>query len=50
MSYFKFHRGFKMTSKKFHILFGFEPRKSETEISQFHMDLASSIQVVTEKK
>ena len=49
MSYFKFHRGFKMTSKKFHLLFGSEPRKSETEISQFHMDLASSIQVVTEE-
>tara|TARA_B100000886_G_scaffold305661_1_gene237516 strand:+ start:11673 stop:13544 length:1872 start_codon:yes stop_codon:yes gene_type:complete len=49
MSYFKFHRGFRMTSLKFEKLFDSPPRKTETEISQFHMDLASSIQVVTEE-
>tara|TARA_Y100001978_G_scaffold203522_1_gene230538 strand:+ start:677 stop:2530 length:1854 start_codon:yes stop_codon:yes gene_type:complete len=49
MRYFKYHRGFRMTSSKFHKLFGSPPRKSESELSQFHMDLASSIQVVTEE-
>ena len=49
MSYFKFHRGFRMTSKKFHKLFGSNPRENETEITQFHMDLAASIQEVTEE-
>ncbi len=49
IDFFKFHRGFKMTSKKFHKLFGKEPRNSETEISQFHMDIAASIQSVTEE-
>ena len=49
MSFFKFHRGFRMTSNKFHKLFGSPPRKSEGELSQFHMDLASSIQEVTEE-
>ena len=49
LSYFKFHRGFRMTGRKFHRLFGRPPRKGETELSQFHMDLASSIQVVTEE-
>ena len=49
ISYFKYHRGFRMTSKKFHKLFGHIPRKSEKELSQFHMDIAASIQVVTEE-
>tara|TARA_Y100001968_G_scaffold113063_1_gene102442 strand:+ start:6 stop:1385 length:1380 start_codon:yes stop_codon:yes gene_type:complete len=49
ISYFKYHRGFRMTSRKFNKLFGSKPRGRETEISQFHMDLASSIQVVTEE-
>ena len=49
MKYFKFHRGFKMTSEKFHKLFGQPPRNSKEEITQFHMDLASSIQLVTEE-
>ncbi len=49
ISYFKFHRGFKMTSRKFHKLFGASPRESEKELTQFHMDLAASIQVVTEE-
>ena len=47
--YFKFHRGFRMTSRKFHKLFGALPRESEKELTQFHMDLAASIQVVTEE-
>ena len=49
MNYFKFHRGFRMTSQRFHNLFGSEPRKPEEELTQFHMDLASSIQLVTEE-
>ncbi len=49
MSYFKYHRGFRMTSKKFHKLFGYQPRRSESELKQFHMDLAASIQAVTEE-
>ncbi len=49
ITYFKFHRGFRMTSRKFHKLFGAPPRKRETEIKQFHMDLAASIQAVTEE-
>ena len=34
---------------KFHKLFGAPPRESEKELTQFHMDLAASIQVVTEE-
>ena len=49
IDYFKFHRGFRMTSRKFHKLFGAPPRESEKELTQFHMDLAASIQVVTEE-
>ncbi len=49
MNYFKYHRGFRMTSQKFHKLFGSSPRKAEEELTQFHMDLASSIQAVTEE-
>ncbi len=49
MSYFKFHRGFRMTSRKFHELFEEQPRKAETKLSQFHMDLSASIQSVTEE-
>ncbi len=49
MKYFKYHRGFRMTSRKFHLLFGSAPRKPEEELTQFHMDLASSIQKVIEE-
>ena len=49
ISFFKYHRGFRMTGRKFHQLFGNPPRKAETELKQFHMDLAASIQVVTEE-
>ena len=49
MSFFKYHRGFRMTSNKFHKLFGSQPRSSEAELSQFHMDIAASIQSVTEE-
>ncbi len=49
ISYFKYHRGFQMTSRKFHKLFGKPPREREKELTQFHMDLAASIQVITEE-
>ena len=48
MSYFNFASGLTMTSKKFHDLFGADPRKPETDIRQRDMDIAKSIQVVTE--
>ena len=49
MSFFKYHRGFRMTSNKFHKLFGSLPRSSEAELTQFHMDIAASVQAVTEE-
>jgi len=49
MDYFNYPAGLKMTNKKFDELFGGSPRKSETEITQKEMDIARSIQVVTEE-
>ena len=49
MSYFNYATGLTMTSRKFHDLFGGPPRKQESEISQKEMDIARSIQVVTEE-
>jgi carbamoyltransferase len=49
MSYFDFAVGSTMTNNKFHQLFGGDPRTGESEISQKEMDLARSIQVVTEE-
>ena len=48
-SYFNYCAGLTMTSKKFHDLFGGPPRRSESRITQREMDLARSIQVVTEE-
>lgn len=48
-SYFNYAAGLTMTGPKFHSLFGRGPRKSETQIEQFHCDMAASIQAVTEK-
>jgi carbamoyltransferase len=49
MQYFNYCTGLTMTNDKFADLFGGPARKSETEISQREMDIAASIQVVTEK-
>jgi carbamoyltransferase len=49
MQYFNYCQGLTMTSRKFHDLFGGPPRNPETEIAQRHMDLAASIQAVTEE-
>ena len=49
-SYFDYATGLTMTNKKFHDLFGNKPRDASNEkITQFHMDIASSIQFVTEE-
>ncbi len=47
--YFDYATGLKMTNEKFNSLFGQKPRKVEEKLSQFHMDIASSIQEVTEE-
>ena len=49
MSYFNYCTGLTMTSAKFDDLFGGPPRKAESEVSQKEMDLAASIQKVTEE-
>jgi carbamoyltransferase len=49
MSYFNYAIGLTMTNKKFDNLFGGPPRTSESEVTQKEMDLARSIQVVTEE-
>jgi carbamoyltransferase len=49
MEYFNFTRGLTMTSDKFHRLFGGEPREPESELTQKEMDLACSLQVVTDE-
>ncbi len=47
--FFNYATGLTMTSPKFHELFGQKPRNSKTEkLNQFHMDIAASIQKVTE--
>jgi carbamoyltransferase len=49
LGYFNFLRGTTMTNKKFHQLFGGPPRGAEEKIEQRHMDVARSIQLVTEE-
>ena len=48
MEYFNFATGLTMTNKKFDKLFGAPARISESELTQREMDLAASIQKVTE--
>ena len=48
-SYFDYATGLKMISKKFENLFNNKARKPEDNIDQFHMDIAASIQKVTEE-
>jgi carbamoyltransferase len=48
LAYFNSCQGLTMTSRKFHELFGAPPRSPETALEQRHMDLAASIQKVTE--
>ncbi len=49
MSYFNYCQGLTMTSGKFHRLFGRGPRSPESPITQLDMDVAASIQKVTEE-
>ena len=49
MKYFNYCQGLTMTNERFHALFGGPPRKPESRIEQRHMDLAASIQAVTEE-
>ncbi len=49
LDYFGYVDGLSMTNGRFHDLFGGPPRRPETPIEQRHMDLASSIQQVTEE-
>jgi len=49
MSFFNYATGLKMTNEKFGVLFGAKARDPETELTQKHMDLAASIQKVTEE-
>ncbi|MEJ0089511.1 MAG: carbamoyltransferase [Limisphaerales bacterium] len=49
MEYFNFLGGTTMTNRRFHELFGGPPRGSEDKIQQRHMDVARSIQLVTEE-
>ena len=49
MSYFDFCTGLTMTSQRFHDLFGGPPRKPDQLLTPYHMDLAASIQAVTEE-
>ncbi len=49
MSYFNYCQGLTMTSKKFDRLFGGPARRPEAKLTQREMDLAASVQVVTEE-
>jgi len=49
MRYFDYCAGLRMTNRRFAKLFGGPPRMPETQITQREMDLARSVQVVTEE-
>ncbi|MFH1621876.1 MAG: carbamoyltransferase [Candidatus Omnitrophota bacterium] len=49
MKYFNYCAGLTMTNKHFNKLFGGPPRKPESQITQREMDIAKSIQEVTEE-
>jgi carbamoyltransferase len=49
LSYFDYCTGLRMTNERFHALFGGPPRRSDEPLTQRHMDLAASIQAVTEE-
>jgi carbamoyltransferase len=49
MKYFEFATGLTMTNQNFSDLFGGPPRQAESSVTQREMDIAASIQVVTEE-
>ncbi len=49
MEYFNYCTGLTMTNDKFDDLFGRPVRSEEAQLEQFHMDMAASVQAVTEE-
>ncbi len=49
LKYFGYMAGLRMTNRRFAALFGLPARKPETQLTQEYMDIAKSIQVVTEE-
>ncbi len=49
MKYFTYEWGLRMTGAKLEKLFGEPRRKGESELTQFHKDIAASLQAVTEE-
>jgi carbamoyltransferase len=49
MDYFNYCQGLTMTNRRFHRLFGAPPRRPESSLEQLHLDVAASIQAVTEE-
>ncbi|HOK77250.1 MAG TPA: carbamoyltransferase [Verrucomicrobiota bacterium] len=49
MDYFNYCQGLTMTNDRFHKLFGGPPRRPESMLEQRHMDIAASIQKLTEE-
>ncbi len=49
MKYFNYESGLRMTGKKIEKLFGQPTRKGESELTQFHKDVAASLQKITEE-
>jgi carbamoyltransferase len=49
MEYFNYCQGLTMTNRRFDALFGGAPRRPESQLEPRHMDLAASIQKVTEE-
>jgi len=49
MKYFNFLGGLTMTNNKFDHLMGSPPRRAETKLAQREMDIAASLQIVTEE-
>jgi carbamoyltransferase len=49
MKYFGYDYGLTMTNRAFHRLFGSPPRTPESALTQFHKDVAASIQYVTDE-
>ncbi|HEX8451038.1 MAG TPA: carbamoyltransferase [Longimicrobium sp.] len=47
--YFDYCTGLRMTSARFHDLFGGPPRRPDEPLTQRHMDLAASVQAVTDE-
>ena len=48
-SYFNYCTGLTMTNRRFDDLFGGPPRRADELLTQRHMDLAASVQAVTEE-